>query len=280
VQSVTKREVLWRLARLGVEPSKGLGQNFLLDANIARKQAQLATEGDLRVAVEVGPGLGSLTVWLAERFDEVVALEVDHRLVLGLREVLEDRGITNVRVEHVDAVRDPLPLERRPSVLVSNLPYHSASQILVRLVEEAWFLERFVVMVQAEFADRIVAPAGTRACSALGVRLALTVQARSVARVPPSVFFPQPTVWSKIVVAERRDDPLSVLDPDTYRATIALVRRGFEHRRQMLRRALEPPVAALLAPLGIDPARRAESLSLEEWVALGREVAHAREALR
>ncbi len=273
MRPVSKHEILDALRRTGHEPSKALGQNFLLDANIARKEAQLAASSGLRVAVEVGPGLGSLTVWLADLFDEVVALEIDHRLIAPLEAALAARNITNVRVEHVDALADPLPLERRPSALVANLPYHSGSQLLVRLIEEAWFLERAVVMVQAEFADRIVTPAGRRGCSALGVRLALNVEARSVARVPPRVFYPQPTVWSKIVVADRRPEPLAAVEPATFHATVLAVRHGFARRRQMLRRALGPRELEGLARCGIDPTRRAESLTLDEWVALGRSIA-------
>jgi len=269
---VTKHEVLEALARSGVVPSKARGQNFLLDANIARKEAELASAGGERLCVEVGPGLGSLTVWLARAFEEVVAIEADARLLPPLREHLARRGIENVRVEHADALADPLPLERRPSALAANLPYHVGSQILLRLVEEAWFIERFVVMVQAEFAERIVAAPGSRACSALGVRLALSVDARAVAKVPPTVFYPEPRVWSRIVVLERRPDPLAVLEPETYRATVAALRRGFERRRQMLRRALDPTQLAALVAAGIDPARRAESLTLEEWLAIGRGV--------
>lgn len=273
MRPVTKREIVAHLERIGLEPSKALGQNFLTDGNIARKEAALAAEAGLRVAVEVGPGLGSLTVWLAEYFDEVVALEADRRLIPALGEVLAARGIDNVRIEHADALADPLPLERRPSALVANLPYHSGSQILVRLVEEAWFLERVVVMVQAEFADRIVAAAGTRACSALGVRLALSIDAHVAAKVPPVVFHPQPTVWSKLVVADRRSEPLAVTEPTTFDATVRAIRHGFERRRQMLRRALGDDELAALEVVGIDPMRRAESLELDEWVALGRAIA-------
>ena len=268
----TRSELLQRLRSTGFQPSKTLGQNFLADMNIARKICEAAAAGTAVRALEIGPGFGSLTLPLATYFETVVAVETDRMLVDELQKLLTERGIANVELIRADVLKldfERLGVARLPTVAVGNLPYNIASQIILRTLESAWFVEQMVFMVQAELADRLLAPIPSRQASAFGVRVALLASVATVAKVPPSVFVPEPKVSSKVISLTRIEDPLSVIDPALYRATVAAVRLGFGRRRQMLRRIFDGEAAAALRLSGIDPQSRAENLAVPEWIALG-----------
>ena len=268
----TRSELLQRLRSAGFRPSKTLGQNFLADMNIARKICEAAAAGTAVRALEIGPGFGSLTLPLATYFETVVAVETDRMLVDQLQQLLAERGIANVELIRADVLKldfERLGVARLPTVAVGNLPYNIASQIILRTLESAWFVEQMVFMVQAELADRLLAPIPSRQASAFGVRVALLASVATVAKVPPSVFVPEPKVSSKVISLTRIEDPLSVIDPALYRATVAAVRLGFGRRRQMLRRIFDGEAAAALRLSGIDPQSRAENLAVPEWIALG-----------
>lgn len=268
----TRSELLQRLRSTGFQPSKTLGQNFLADMNIARKICEAAAAGTAVRALEIGPGFGSLTLPLATYFETVVAVETDRILVDQLQQLLAERGIANVELIRADVLKldfERLGVARLPTVAVGNLPYNIASQIILRTLESAWFVEQMVFMVQAELADRLLAPIPSRQASAFGVRVALLASVATVAKVPPSVFVPEPKVSSKVISLTRIEDPLSVIDPALYRATVAAVRLGFGRRRQMLRRIFDGEAAAALRLSGIDPQSRAENLAVPEWIALG-----------
>nr|WP_298335165.1 16S rRNA (adenine(1518)-N(6)/adenine(1519)-N(6))-dimethyltransferase RsmA [Ferrimicrobium sp.] len=262
----------------GFEPSRALGQNFLVDANIARKIAHESSRRQHARVIEVGPGAGSLTVFLAEFFEQVVAIEADRALTAELQSTLLERGITNVEVINGDILAFDFVhpgIDLLPTVVVGNLPYNIASQILLRVLECAWYVESMVVMVQAEMADRLLAPVGSRSCSAFGVHVALMASTRAVLTVPPSVFVPPPKVGSKVIRLDRVRDPLSVVDPRLYATIVWVVRLAFGHRRQMLRRVLTPEQGAVVGELGIAVTRRPESLLLDEWIAIGRALEEA-----
>lgn len=260
------------LAAHGVHPSRALGQNFLADPNTARRIVRLADIGPAERVLEVGPGVGSLTLALAEAAAEVVALELDRHLLPVLEDVLA--GNPGVRVVHGDALRvdyDTL-LAPGPWCMVSNLPYNVATPLLARLLDDVPRLGRLVVMVQKEVAERLAAPPGTRPCGAISVKVSYHATARVVGVVPPTVFVPRPAVDSAVVVFERRGAP-PVEVPSAERL-FTLARAGFAQRRKTLRQALRvllgDGAGDVLASAGLDPGARAETLGLEQWAALAR----------
>ena len=267
------------LAEHGLHPSRALGQNFLVDANTARRIARLADVGDGDRVLEIGPGLGSLTLALAATGAEVRALELDRHLLPALESVVGDApGVT---VEQGDALEYDFAcrLDRGPDdrgwVCVSNLPYNIATTVVLRLLDEALLVERLLVMVQREVGERLAAAPGSRTYGAVSVRVAYHAEARVVGAVPPTVFLPRPKVDSVLVRIDRRPAPaVTVDDPD---AMFGLVRAGFAQRRKMLRRSLRgmlgDRVDTVLAGAGIDPTLRAEALGIEAWAALAQEAA-------
>jgi len=268
------------LAEHGLRPSRALGQNFLVDPNTARRIARLA---DVRAGdhvLEIGPGLGSLTLALAATGAEVRALELDRHLIPALESVIGD--VPGVSVEQGDALQYDFASrlgagrpDDRAWVCVSNLPYNVATTVVLRLLDEAPRVERLLVMVQREVGERLAAGPGSRVYGAVSVRVAYHAEARVVGAVPPTVFYPRPKVDSALVRIDRRPTPaVDVDDPD---AMFALVRAGFAQRRKMLRRSLRvvlgERVDAVLTGAGIDPALRAESLGIDAWAALTRAAA-------
>ena len=269
------------LAAHDLRPSRALGQNFLADPNTARRIVRLAGVGAGDRVLEVGPGIGSLTVALAEAVTpagEVLALELDRHLLPVLREVVD--GLTQVRIAQGDALtvdytvllEDGLLGDARPWSMVSNLPYNVATPLMARLLEEVPRLETLSVMVQKEVAERLAAPPGTPACGAISVKVAYHAAARTLGVVPPTVFVPRPKVDSAVVRFERRlAPPVDVPSPESL---FALARAGFSQRRKTLRQALRPRlgdrVEEVLAAAGIAAMRRAETLTLDEWAALAR----------
>ena len=267
------------LAAHDLRPSRALGQNFLADPNTARRIVKLAGVGPGDRVLEVGPGVGSLTVALAEAVSpggEVVALEIDRHLLPVLGEVVAD--LSQVRVVHGDALvveYEALLRDARPWTMVSNLPYNVATPLMARLLDDVPRLQTLSVMVQKEVAERLAAPPGTPACGAISVKVAYHATASIVGVVPPTVFMPRPKVDSAIVRFERRADP--PVEVPSAEGLFALARAGFGQRRKTLRQALRPlleaRVEAVLAAAEIAPMTRAETLSLDQWAALARAAA-------
>jgi len=279
VRLLSPADVRGLLAAHDLRPSRALGQNFLADPNTARRIVRLAGVGPGDRVLEVGPGIGSLTVALAEAVSpsgEVLALELDRHLLPVLSEVVADLP---VRVEHGDALTADygrLLGSGGPSggrwTMVSNLPYNVATPLMAHLLDEVPALGVLSVMVQKEVAERLAAPPGTRACGAISVKVAYHATAAIVGVVPPTVFVPRPKVDSAIVRFERRPaPPVDVPSPD---GLFALARAGFAQRRKTLRQALRPllgtRVEAVLAEAGIASMARAETLTLQQWGALAR----------
>ena len=265
------------LKEFSLSPSRALGQNFLTDANTARRIARLAAAGPGTRIFEIGPGLGSLTLALAETGAEVRALEFDRHLIPALESVIA--GLDSVSVSHGDALTfnpdEFLGPDKSPSQrwhCVSNLPYNVATPVVVRLLADAPQISNFVVMVQREVGERWTAPLGTRASGSISVRIAYEAQARIVAAIPRTVFFPPPRVDSVIVQLDRRDKPLvDVPDPEFM---FSLVGAGFGQRRKTLRRSLRSilgdQAVSVLTAAGIDTNQRAENLDLDHWAQLAR----------
>jgi 16S rRNA (adenine1518-N6/adenine1519-N6)-dimethyltransferase len=274
---LTRAHVRALLAEHGLRPSRALGQNFLADPNTARRIVRLAgVEAGDRV-LEIGAGLGSLTLALLERDAHVVALEADRRLQPALEQVVAGQG--DIRIVIGDALSTNLNalLDEGLWRCVSNLPYNVATPVVVRLLEEAPSIGSALVMVQREVGERLVAAPRSAAYGAVSVRVAYYAHAKIAGVIPRTVFVPAPKVDSALVELVRRDAPaVDVPSPDRL---FELVRTGFAHRRKMLRRTLPAVLGdrtlSILLDASIDPRARPESLGLEQWAALARAEAAA-----
>ena len=255
------------MARHGLRANRALGQNFVADPNTVRRIARLARVGPGDRVLEIGAGLGSLTLALAETGADVTALETDRHLLPVLRELVSSSG---VRVVEADARgldwRALLEPEPGPWTLVANLPYNLAASLVVDVLEAAPAVGRLLVMVQREVGQRLAAGPRAPGYGAVSVKVAYWATARVVGRVPATVFVPEPKVASVLVALERLPRP--PVDPAIapYEDLFALVRAGFGQRRKMLRRALAglATVEDLVAA-GIRPEARAEELDVRAW---------------
>jgi len=260
--TLTRREVIELLTAHGLAPRRALGQNFVVDPNTVRRIARLAAVGPTDRVIEIGAGLGSLTLALRETGAAVTAVEVDRGLVPVLRSVVEPAGVEVVEGDALDLEWAAL-LGGGPWVLVANLPYNVATPLVVRLLEEVPVIERMLVMVQAEVADRLAATAGTSAYGAVSVVVAWWAAAKVIGDVPPTVFMPRPKVSSSLVALERRLPPSIDVD---YARFKEVVRAGFGHRRKMLRGSLADVVdPEAFDAAGVRSSARAEELDLEQW---------------
>jgi 16S rRNA (adenine1518-N6/adenine1519-N6)-dimethyltransferase len=264
------------LRRHGVRAAASLGQRFLVDRGVLRAiidAAELSAEDDV---LEVGPGPGVLTAQLAERARSVTAVEIDERMVAVLQDTLAGHG--NVRIVRADALEvDLFALgERPPTRIVANVPYQITTPLLERFIGDDRRPPIVVVLVQEEVARRIVATASSgKERGYLSIFAQSFADAQVVRRVPPSAFRPAPKVSSAVVMLRTRAQP--AFAPLERHAFLRFVSDVFRHRRKQLRGALghEAGIApdravAALRECGIEPRRRAEELSLEEWVALAR----------
>ncbi|MFC7527994.1 16S rRNA (adenine(1518)-N(6)/adenine(1519)-N(6))-dimethyltransferase RsmA [Actinoplanes sp. GCM10030250] len=255
-------------ARLGVAPTKKLGQNFLHDPNTIRRIVAAAglVPGD--VALEVGPGLGSLTLGLVGAVRHVHAVEIDPVLAAALPDTVRAAHLT---VHAADALRvtgdrfDPAP-----TMLVANLPYNVAVPVVLHLLAELPTLRGGLVMVQKEVADRLIAGPGSKVYGVPSVKLAWYAAAKSAGKVPPAVFWPVPNVDSGLVAFTRQDSPPGADRRDVF----AVVDAAFAQRRKTLRAALAgwaggPDRAEqVLRAAGISPQARGESLTVGEFAAI------------
>jgi 16S rRNA (adenine1518-N6/adenine1519-N6)-dimethyltransferase len=261
------------LSEHGLRPSRALGQHFLADPNTARRVARLSGVGPGDRVLEIGPGLGSLTLALLESGARVVALEMDRHLAPVLEHVLSEAD-GDARVVFEDALHTDYRalLGDGSWRCVSNLPYNVATPVVMTLLEHAPMVETILVMVQREVGERLAASEGSRAYGAVSVKLAYFATARVVGAVPPTVFVPKPKVESVLVELVRRDTPS--VDVPSRDELFALVQAGFAHRRKMLRQsmrgALGEEAVDVLTRAGIDPEARAETLALDDWARLAR----------
>ena len=260
------------LDKHGLAPRRAFGQNFVVDANTVHKIARLADVGSGDFVLEIGAGLGSLTLALAETGANVVAVEIDNGLVEVLRANTKD--LTNVEVIHADAMEldwQPLLAKSKQWHVVANLPYNVATIIVADLLDGIAEVKHMLVMVQSEVADRLVARAGTDAYGAVSVKVDYWASSKIVGQVPPSVFFPQPRVDSALVDIRRRDKP--GVEGVVAKELFALVRSGFAKRRKMLRRALDTIATPEdFVKAEVNPESRAEQLDLAAWGRLRRAI--------
>jgi 16S rRNA (adenine1518-N6/adenine1519-N6)-dimethyltransferase len=273
VELLGPAEIRGLAAELDVRPTKKLGQNFVHDPNTVRRIVELAHVGPDDVVLEVGPGLGSLTLGLLATGARVVAVEIDPKLAERLPKTVADRGpevSDRLQVVTADALRitdDQLP---QPTALVANLPYNVAVPVVLHLLAEVPSLKSGLVMVQTEVADRMAAGPGSRIYGVPSVKLAWYGPARKVAAVPRSVFWPVPNVDSALVAFERGDAPAS----DDRDRLFGLVDAAFSQRRKTLRAALAgwagsaERAGELLTAAGIDPKTRGEQLGVQDFARL------------
>lgn len=256
------------LARHGLSPSRALGQNFVVDPNTVRKIARLAGVGPGDHVLEIGPGLGSLTLALVETGATVAAIEVDKYLLPALAEVLAGTGVP---VHHADALTASYEdiLQGHPTTVVANLPYNVATPLVLHLLETVPAVTRLLVMVQKEVGERLAAGVGDPAYGAVSLRVDYFATARVVGKVPPTVFHPKPKVDSALVEIGRR--PAPAIDPArvSEAALFDVVRTAFAHRRKMLRGTLGAwATPELFERAGVAPTARPEELTLHQFAAL------------
>lgn len=263
-------------AELDVTPTKKLGQNFVVDANTVRKIVHVAGVRAGERVVEIGPGLGSLTLAILEAGAAVTAVEIDHRLAERLPQTAAAHGVDSDRLAVVDA--DALrvtELPGDPTILVANLPYNVSVPVLLHFLETFPHLDRGVVMVQAEVGERLAAPPGSKIYGAPSVKAAWYGSWRLAGSVSRQVFWPVPNVDSVLVGFQRAAEPRGT--EGERRATFRIVDAAFQQRRKMLRQALSSTfgggsaeASAMLEAAGVAPTARGEELSVDDFQRIAR----------
>lgn len=275
----TPRRTKEIIQRHGFSFKKSLGQNFLIDQNILTKIVDAAGLGSSKGALEIGPGIGALTERLAQQAKTVTAIEIDRRLIPILEEVLEP--YPHVHVEQADVLKVDLKelFERRfhdvDSVsVVANLPYYVTTPILMKLLEEKLPLENIVVMIQKEVAERMAAKPGSKDFGSLSIAVQYYSEPELICTVPHTVFIPQPNVESAVIrLKVRQTPPVDVTSEEHF---FDVVRASFTQRRKTISNNLKTRYAkegreridAVLEQAGIQPSRRGETLSLQEFATL------------
>jgi 16S rRNA (adenine1518-N6/adenine1519-N6)-dimethyltransferase len=268
----SRRDWLRLMGTLGIRPNKGLGQHFLFERGVVERMVRLAGITDVDTVIEIGPGLGILTSELLRKAHRVIAVELDRSLAEHLRRTFGDiPGFTLIEGNALAISNDDLVSPGEAFDVVANLPYSFGAAILRHLLEQPRKPRRIAVMLQKEVAERLVARPPEM--SILGVATQFFAEPRLAFNVAPSVFIPPPTVESSVVILDvRAARPLS---PAKQPLFFKIVNAGFRQKRKQLANALadslrlpKPLVASWLLSVSIDPMRRAETLSLDEWVAL------------
>jgi 16S rRNA (adenine1518-N6/adenine1519-N6)-dimethyltransferase len=273
----SRAEITRLLEEHGLSPRRAFGQNFVADPNTVRRIARLANVGPDDHVVEIGAGLGSLTLALAESGARITAIEVDHGVAPVLRHVVRDTA--NVSVIEADAREvdwnSIVPPHSR-AVVVANLPYNVATPLVADLLDTVPQLDRFVVMVQKEVALRLAATAGSSDYGAVSVKVAYWATARILGDVPPTVFVPRPKVVSSVIEIRRRERPAlgPHIRPEDF---FPIVRAAFGQRRKMLRRSLASMTSTdIFSEAGVSPEARPEDLDVEQWGRLAEAIIGAR----
>lgn len=260
-------------ARHGIKPTKQRGQNFVIDPNTVRMIVSVAELRPDDIVVEVGPGLGSLTLALLQSAREVVVVEIDETLASALPGTVAERlpeSTSRLHVVTADALRvQSLPVS--PTAMVANLPYNVAVPVLLHFLERFPSIERVLVMVQAEVADRLAAEPGSRVFGVPSVKARWYADVKRAASIGRRVFWPEPNVDSALVQLTRKPEPTADRNQ-----VFRLVDAGFAQRRKTLRASLAGALGGAdvaeerLRSAGIDPRARAEVLSVDDWVQLAR----------
>jgi 16S rRNA (adenine1518-N6/adenine1519-N6)-dimethyltransferase len=258
---------------LGLQPTKKLGQNFVIDANTVRRIVRIAGVTEGMTVVEVGPGLGSLTLGLLETGASVIAVEIDNRLADQLPHTVEAAASgAPLTVVTADAMTITA-LDPAPTVLVANLPYNVSVPVLLHFLETFPTLSSGLVMVQAEVGQRLAAPPGSKVYGSPSAKAAWYGDFRLAGNVSRQVFWPVPNVDSVLVAFERHEQPGTEAER---LATFALIDAAFQQRRKMLRQALSVALgdsaaaSTRIAAAGLAPTARGEELSVLDFLAIVR----------
>ena len=268
--TLSRSDASRQLEGAGLRAKRALGQNFVVDANTVRKIARLANIDNHGHVLEIGAGLGSLTLALAETGAQVTAVEVDDQLIPLLHENVDP--IDNITVVHADAMKlnwNELLVGGDQWALVANLPYNVATPLVADVLDFVPQVQRMLVMVQKEVGERFCASPSTEAYGALSVKVAFHATARIAGIVPPTVFLPKPNVDSALVEIVRHTQPIDA--HINQKELFSLVRMGFAKRRKMLRGSLAGRVSPEhFEEADIAPTARAEELSVHDWMRLAR----------
>ena len=260
--------------RLGVRPTKRLGQNFVIDANTVRRIVRLAGVGPEDVVVEIGPGLGSLTLALLPQVARVVAVEVDPNLALALPDTvaaLAPAYRDRLEVVRADAMAVRTLPDPQPTALVANLPYNISVPVVLSFLDHFPSLRRVLVMVQLEVAERLAAPPGSKTYGIPSLKAAWYAEVRLAGTVSRTVFWPAPNVDSGLVALTRRESPKT---PATRKEVFACIDAAFAQRRKTLRAALAgwagsaANAETVLRAAGVDPQTRGEQLDIDAFAAI------------
>ncbi|GIV08950.1 MAG: ribosomal RNA small subunit methyltransferase A [Fimbriimonadales bacterium] len=277
VNPFSLRQIRAWLQEYHVRPSKGWGQNFLTDRRVALRVLDAADLQPEDVVLEVGPGLGALTLLAAERARQVIAVEVDARLVAILQTLIDEQRIPNITIIQANALSQSIPelLRGAPQAkVVANIPYSITSPLLEHLLQYKPYIPVMVLTVQKEVAERLVAKLGSTAYGSLSLFVQYHAQVDYLGRVPNTAFYPQPEVDSAIVRLTPLPDRLPALEQKWF---FKLTRAGFGKRRKTLRNALATlfddadRASAILRRANIHTSTRAEELGLEQWMSLAHE---------
>ena len=274
--SARTREVL---ARYNMSAKKKFGQNFLIDGGVLEGIVEAAGVTDKDCVLEIGPGIGTLTQYLAEAAGRVVAVEIDKTLLPVLSDTLSEYD--NVTVINNDVLKVDIDKiieeynEGRPIKVVANLPYYITTPIIMKLFESGALIESITVMVQKEVADRMAAGPGNKDYGSLSLAVGFYAEAQTVIDVPPSSFIPQPNVGSAVVRLTKYPVPKVKVKDDKY--LFEIIRTSFNQRRKTLSNSLSnnaalgvsrDKVTAALVKMGIDERARGETLTLEQFAEL------------
>ncbi|MEH7547018.1 16S rRNA (adenine1518-N6/adenine1519-N6)-dimethyltransferase [Neobacillus bataviensis] len=273
------------LEKYGFSFKKSLGQNFLIDTNILKKIVSFADLTENSGAIEIGPGIGALTEQLARSSKKVIAFEIDQRLLPILQDTLSP--YENVRVIHKDVLEADVRIVMEEEfqgihdiMVVANLPYYVTTPIIMKLLEDRLPIRGIVCMLQKEVADRISAKPGTKEYGSLSIAVQYYTEAETVMIVPKTVFVPQPNVDSAVIRLIKREKPAVVVKDEAF--FFQVTKASFAQRRKTLLNNLtsqlpdgkqkKEEILAALSASGIDPVRRGETLSLEEFGRLADEL--------
>lgn len=271
--------------KYGFRLTKSLGQNFLTDKNIIDRIIEGAQIGENDLVIEIGPGIGVITYETSLAARKVIAVEIDRNLIPILAETLAERD--NIEVVNRDILKTDVNAliaearEKDPAIekvrIIGNLPYYITTPIIMKLLEEAVCTDGITVMMQKEVADRIKAPAGNKTYGALSVAVQYYCEVEGVVNVPKEVFVPQPKVDSAVLNLKiRKEKPVELMDDQVF---FQVVKAGFGQRRKTLNNSLmgvegitKEIAGAALEAARIEPSRRAETLTLEEFAKLSNEI--------
>ena len=259
---------------LGVVPTKKLGQNFVTDPNTIRKIVAQAKLTGHETVVEIGPGLGSLTLGLLEVAKNVIAVEIDHKMAAAIQDTVSKRAPgKNFLLVSADALKvTELPLE--PQALVANLPYNISVPVLLHFLEHFPTIQSGLVLVQAEVAHRLAATPGSKVYGVPSAKLAWYAESNLAGNIGRNIFWPVPNVDSALVYFIKRETPLG--DEALRLSTFAVIDEAFSQRRKTLRQALanwagSPALAEeILLRAGIDPTKRGEALEIMDFVSIAK----------